>query len=128
MTSTDIGAIAGSAATAIAPSSHPHGHAHRSGAHDYARNPMLVYWETTQACALACKHCRAEAVSTPDPNELTHAEGINLLQQIASFDRPPHMVLTGGDPLKRADLYELIDRSEERRVGKECRSRWSPYH
>jgi radical SAM protein len=115
MTSTDIGAIAGSAATAIAPSSHPHGHAHRSGAHDYARNPMLVYWETTQACALACKHCRAEAVSTPDPNELTHAEGINLLQQIASFDRPPHMVLTGGDPLKRADLYELID--EAHRLG-----------
>lgn len=102
-------------AGAPANSAHPHGHAHRSGAHDYARNPMLVYWETTQACALACKHCRAEAVSTPDPNELTHAEGMNLLQQIASFDRPPHMVLTGGDPLKRADLYELID--EAHRLG-----------
>ena len=24
--------------------------------------------------------------------------------------------------------YECINRSEERRVGKECRSRWSPYH
>src|SRR2546427_1208061 len=39
-----------------------------------------------------------------------------------------------GDPLpRRALLLERIaaagrERSEERRVGKECRSRWSPYH
>ena len=26
------------------------------------------------------------------------------------------------------DLYIVNHRSEERRVGKECRSRWSPYH
>jgi radical SAM protein len=76
---------------------------------------MLAYWETTQACGLACRHCRAEAIATPDPNELTHAEGMNLLHQFATFDRPPHLVLTGGDPLKRADLYELID--EARRLG-----------
>ena len=32
-----------------------------------------------------------------------------------------------GDPVLR--LHEdLPPRSEERRVGKECRSRWSPYH
>jgi radical SAM protein len=93
-----------------------HPHAHRGGAHDYSRNPMLVYWETTQACALACRHCRAEAVNTPHPEELTPTEGIALLRQIASFDKPlPHLVLTGGDPLRRADLYELID--EARRLG-----------
>jgi radical SAM protein len=97
-----------------APVAHLHGHAHR-GAHDYTRNPMLAYWETTQACGLACRHCRAEAIATPDPNELTHTEGMYLLQQFASFDRPPHLVLTGGDPLRRADLYELID--EARRLG-----------
>ena len=27
-----------------------------------------------------------------------------------------------------AFVYALTNRSEERRVGKECRSRWSPYH
>ena len=70
---------------------HPHGHAHHA-AHDYSRNPMLAYWETTQACGLACRHCRAEAIATPDPNELSHAEGMNLLLQFASFDRPPHLV------------------------------------
>lgn len=85
-------------------------HSHHPVAHDYARNPMLVYWEMTQACSLACRHCRAEAVPTALPGELTHAESKDLLRQIASFDKPlPHLILTGGDPLKRQDLYELID-------------------
>jgi radical SAM protein len=103
MTSVDIRAIAATAPTAPT-------HAHRTVAHDYSRNPMLVYWEMTQACALACRHCRAEAVSTAHPGELTHAESKNLLRQIAAFDKPlPHLILTGGDPLKRADVYDLID-------------------
>ena len=62
----------------------------------------------TQACALACRHCRAEAVSDPHPDQLTNAESKDLLRQIAAFDKP-HLILTGGDPLKRADIFELID-------------------
>ncbi len=85
-------------------------------ARDYTKNPMLVYWEMTQACALACRHCRAEAVSIPHPCELTNAEGKTLLRQIAAFDKPlPHLILTGGDPLARSDVYELID--EARALG-----------
>jgi radical SAM protein len=77
---------------------------------------MLVYWEMTQACGLACRHCRAEAVSTPHPNELSTEEGKNLLHQIAAFNHPtPHLVFTGGDPLRRKDLFELID--EARSLG-----------
>jgi radical SAM protein len=94
-------------------SSRPNLHAH--GAMDFALNPMLVYWEMTQACGLACRHCRAEAMSAPHPNELTAEEGSALLQQIASFDKPPHMVMTGGDPLRRVDLYDRID--EARSLG-----------
>lgn len=82
---------------------------------DYSQNPALVYWEMTRACALACRHCRAEAVLTPQGWELNHAEGKSLLRQIAGFNRPlPHLILTGGDPLERADLYDLID--EARRL------------
>ena len=95
---------------------HPHTHPQHSSNHSYAEQPMLVYWEMTQACGLACRHCRAEAVSTPHPNELTFEEGKNLLRQIAAFKNPtPHLVFTGGDPLRRADLFDLID--EARSLG-----------
>jgi AdoMet-dependent heme synthase len=71
---------------------------------------MIVYWEMTQACALACKHCRAEAMPSPHPLELTSADGKALVRQILDFGNPlPHLILTGGDPLSRKDLYDLID-------------------
>lgn len=83
---------------------------HSHPLHDYSRNPMIVYWEMTQACGLACRHCRTEAMPTAHPAELTHDESKTLLRQIAAFDKPlPHLILTGGDPLRRVDLYELID-------------------
>ena len=75
----------------------------------YAERPQRVYWETTRACDLACRHCRAEASPDADPAELTTAEGRRLLERVAAFGEPlPHVVLTGGDPLKRQDLFELI--------------------
>jgi radical SAM protein len=79
-------------------------------ARDFSRNPMLVYWEMTQACGLACKHCRAEAMPTPHPLELSTADSKKLLAQITAFGDPlPHLILTGGDPLSRKDLYPIID-------------------
>lgn len=84
---------------------------------DFTKNPMLVYWETTRACALSCRHCRASAMPDAHPNQLTHAEGLRLLDAIASFGRPsPHLVLTGGDPLERSRLFELIAYARERGV------------
>lgn len=75
----------------------------------YDQRPMRVYWEVTRACDLACRHCRADAVPDADPAELTTGEGIALLQRLAAFGDPlPHLVLTGGDPLKRDDLFTLI--------------------
>lgn len=80
-----------------------------SGRFAYDRAPQRVYWETTRACDLACRHCRAEAAPEPDPAELTTAEGLRLLDDLARFGAPtPHVVLTGGDPLKRPDLFALI--------------------
>ncbi len=70
---------------------------------------MRIYWEITRACSLACTHCRAEASPRPDPEELSPAEGKVLLDQLASFGEPgPHVILTGGDPLERTDLFDLI--------------------
>jgi AdoMet-dependent heme synthase len=79
-------------------------------AYDFSRNPMLVYWEMTQACGLACKHCRAEAMPNANPLELTTEQSRRFLQQLVNFGDPlPHLILTGGDPLSRKDIYELID-------------------
>lgn len=74
--------------------------------------PLLVIWEVTQACDLACVHCRASAVPARHPLELTTEEGFDLLKEIKSFGNPL-MVFTGGDPLKRPDLYQLIRKSVE---------------
>jgi AdoMet-dependent heme synthase len=75
----------------------------------FDRAPQRVYWELTRACDLACRHCRAEAVPRRHPDELNTAEGLRLLEQLTAFGDPkPHLVLTGGDPLKRRDLWVLI--------------------
>lgn len=77
---------------------------------DFSKNPLLVYWEMTQACGLACKHCRAEAMPTANPLELSTEQSKRFLEQLVGFGDPlPHLILTGGDPLNRADIYELID-------------------
>jgi MoaA/NifB/PqqE/SkfB family radical SAM enzyme/metal-sulfur cluster biosynthetic enzyme len=75
----------------------------------FDRAPFIVIWETTRACALACVHCRAEAMPRRDPRELTTDEGRALLDRVAAFgDPPPRVVLTGGDPFRRPDLVELV--------------------
>jgi AdoMet-dependent heme synthase len=70
-------------------------------------HPFIAIWETTQACDLACKHCRAEARPERDQGELSTAEGKHLLQSFAAAG-VPLVVLTGGDPAKRPDLVELV--------------------
>ncbi len=84
--------------------------AHDLPKYDFSRNPMLVYWEMTQACGLACKHCRAEAMPNPHPLELNTEQSKQFLEQLRDFGDPlPHLILTGGDPLSRKDIYRLID-------------------
>jgi radical SAM protein len=76
---------------------------------DFALRPMLVFWEVTRACQLACFHCRASATEGALPGELTTTEGRDLIDQIAAFGRPyPILVLTGGDCLLRPDLFDLV--------------------
>jgi radical SAM protein len=74
---------------------------------DFDLAPFTVVWEVTRACALACIHCRAEAQPRRHPLELTTAEGFALLDQIKEFGNPI-FVITGGDPMMRKDLYDLI--------------------
>lgn len=74
-----------------------------------SQRPFIVIWEVTRACDLACLHCRATAMPTPDPSQLTTTDGLRLIDQVAAFGLPPPLfVLTGGDPLKRSDLSQLV--------------------
>lgn len=74
---------------------------------DFDRAPFLVIWETTQACDLACKHCRASAQPNRHPDELTTAEAKNMLDRIREFGRII-FVFSGGDAFKRPDIVELV--------------------
>ena len=79
---------------------------------DFDQAPFLVIWETTQACDLACKHCRAEAQPHRHPDELSTEEAKRLLRDVRRFG-PIIFVFSGGDALKRPDIVELT------RFGKE---------
>lgn len=77
--------------------------------HDPSLRPFIVIWEATRACPLACRHCRAEARPDRDPAELSTAEAVELMRQVAAFGSPaPLFVITGGDPFSRPDLFGLV--------------------
>jgi len=84
---------------------------------DLDRRPILVFWEMTRACGLACRHCRASAIAHPLPGELTAEEGLSFVDALGRFDAPrPVLVATGGDVLERADLDALVARAAELKV------------
>jgi len=85
------------------------------GGLNYDETPFLAIWEVTQSCDLACKHCRAAAQPIAHPDQLSTEEGKGLIDQIANM-HVPIFIFTGGDPLKRPDLYELIRYGAEKNV------------
>lgn len=76
---------------------------------NFHHSPLLVFYEVTQACDLVCQHCRACAQTRPHRAELTSDESVHLIDQLAEFPSPPMLVLTGGDPFKRVDIFELVE-------------------
>ncbi len=85
---------------------------------DFEKAPITVAWEITRACALVCRHCRAEAQPRGDARELTTEEGFELIDDVANMGAKV-LVVTGGDPLMRRDVFRFIARGAERglRVG-----------
>lgn len=83
---------------------------------DFDHSPMIVFYEMTRACDLACVHCRADAQRTCHPDEMSAGQARELVDELLRFGRPPLLVLTGGDPLKRADVFDLVDYCRARGV------------
>ncbi len=83
---------------------------------DFAQKPLLIFWETTKSCDLSCKHCRASAIKDPLPEELSFDESREFVKSITAFGKPyPRVVITGGDPLKKENLIEIL--TEAKRAG-----------
>ena len=82
---------------------------------NFAERPFVAIWETTQACDLACVHCRACAQPGRNSLELSTEEAKRLIDEIARMEVPV-FVLTGGDPLKRPDIFELVRYAADRKV------------
>jgi radical SAM protein len=75
---------------------------------DFGQAPFTIAWEVTRACAYACVHCRADAQHQRDPRELSTEEAFALTDRLADFGNSPILIFTGGDPMMRRDLNELI--------------------
>jgi radical SAM protein len=82
---------------------------------DFSQAPLLVIWEVTRSCALACRHCRASAENRRDPLELSTDEGKRLIDDVVEMGTPL-IVFTGGDPIQRTDLEELIAHAKSRNL------------
>jgi radical SAM protein len=84
---------------------------------DFNEKPIFICWETTKSCLLSCRHCRATAIRSRLPAELDTETGLRLIDQITDFTEPyPALLLTGGDPLMRPDVFDLIRNATERGI------------
>jgi len=69
------------------------------------KKPVVV-WNVTRACNLKCVHCYARAVDRTYEKELSHEQGLSLIDDMAAFGAPV-VLFSGGEPLMRPDLVEL---------------------
>lgn len=88
-------------------------HDHNMQSADFGQAPFTIAWEVTRACAFACVHCRANAQHHRDRRELTTEEAFRLIDRLACFGGPI-LVFTGGDPMMRRDLFDLIAYATEK--------------
>jgi MoaA/NifB/PqqE/SkfB family radical SAM enzyme len=67
---------------------------------------MLISWNSTNQCNLYCEHCYRDAGARLE-EELSTAEACKMIQEIkeAGFKI---MIFSGGEPVMRPDIYELI--------------------
>ncbi|MEK6692156.1 MAG: radical SAM protein [Nitrospirota bacterium] len=80
--------------------------------------PYLISWNTTKRCNLRCKHCYldSDALTKKDTNELSLEEGNRLIDQIAEVNPATMLILTGGEPLVREDIFDLSDHASKKGI------------
>lgn len=89
-------------------------HAARFKALDLDRDPFIVFWEVTRACALSCVHCRARAEPKAHPLELKTDDCLSVIDALSEFSASPMLILSGGDPFMRRDLFQIIEHAKRK--------------
>ena len=74
--------------------------------------PRLIFWEVTKGCNLRCVHCRATATELSSTNDLPTTKALNIIKQVSQLSLPI-LVLSGGEPLFRDDIFELASYARE---------------
>ena len=77
--------------------------------------PRLIFWEVTKGCNLRCIHCRATATELSSPTDLPTERALDIIKQIADFGNPI-LVLSGGEPLYRSDIFDLARFATDRGI------------
>jgi radical SAM protein with 4Fe4S-binding SPASM domain len=75
--------------------------------------PRLIFWEVTKGCNLRCIHCRATATELSSPTDLPTNKALEIIDQIAEVSSPI-LVLSGGEPLYRSDIFQLARYGRDR--------------
>lgn len=90
---------------------------HHQNGPDFTQKPIIIFWEMTKACDLSCRHCRASAIKDPLPEELSTEESIEFVRSIPAFGKPyPRLILTGGDPLRKKNLFDILSVAREQGI------------
>ena len=68
----------------------------------------VLAWEVTRRCPMACRHCRGASRDADYAGELSTAEAKRVLESLPAGGFRPLLIFTGGEPMYRADLAELV--------------------
>ncbi|MCA6058729.1 heme d1 biosynthesis radical SAM protein NirJ [Thalassolituus sp. ST750PaO-4] len=79
-----------------------------------ARKPPgpVVIWNLIRRCNLTCKHCYSTSADTHFHGELSTEEVFRTLEDLRQF-RVPALILSGGEPLMRPDIYDIARKARE---------------
>jgi heme d1 biosynthesis radical SAM protein NirJ len=78
------------------------------------RNPPgpVVIWNLIRRCNLTCKHCYSISTDKDFPGELSTSEVYGVMDDLRGFGVPV-LILSGGEPLLRPDIFDISRRAKE---------------
>jgi Fe-coproporphyrin III synthase len=75
----------------------------------------VIAWNVTRRCNLHCAHCYTDSFDRQYEGELSTAEAKGVIDDLADFGVPV-ILFSGGEPLLRPDLPELVERAQSREI------------